>query len=85
MSRGDAKRSPYSVLTWSYAIALSVVGLLFVGAYLLLDRAIDKQRDVALAVQMASTPSPPQGRMPHTLRPFIWGPSKVRGAEPGGA
>lgn len=53
MSRGKTKRSPYGALTSTYAIALSVVALLLVGAYLFLDRAIEDQRKVALAVHMA--------------------------------
>ncbi len=52
MSRATTKHSPHTALTSSYAIALSLVAVLFVGAHAFLDRAIEGQRKVASVVNM---------------------------------
>ena len=53
MTRAKDRKSPYRALTTSYAIALSVAALLFVGAYIYLGNAIAQQREVATAVDLA--------------------------------
>ena len=52
MTRAKDRQSPYRVLTSSYAIALSVAALLFVGTYFFLGNAIEQQREVAAAVDL---------------------------------
>ena len=52
MTRAKDRQSPYRVLTSSYAIALSVAALLFVGAYFVLGSTIAEQREVAAAVDL---------------------------------
>ncbi len=56
MSRSKAK-SPYLALTSSYAIALSVIAIMFVGANVLLERAIEEQRKVPAAVELTGRQS----------------------------
>lgn len=56
MSRSKAQ-SPYLALTSSYAIALSVIAIMFVGANVLLERAIEEQRKVPAAVEMTGRQS----------------------------
>ncbi len=56
MSRSKAQ-SPYLALTSSYAIALLVIAIMFVGANVLLGRAIEEQRKVPAAVEMTGRQS----------------------------
>ena len=55
MSRSN--QSPYLALTSSYAIALSVIAIMFVGANVLLERAVEDQRKVPPAVEMTGRQS----------------------------
>ncbi len=56
MSRSKAQ-SPYLALTSSYAVALSVIAVMFIGANILLDRAIDEQRKIPVAVELTGRQS----------------------------